>query len=267
MIDFTSDPRDADRSDELEITWNGKGLTDDGATSGTLLTNPSDIIRQVLLTNGLASGDIDSAGTFADVKNAFLERGVVGCFVELEESTLRDLTEKFAKSFNTTIIITADGKLGLTAPKPLRGPAVLEALASLKEDQIIQDSFGMAGSDTLASSLRFRFGLNFHKNRYGLTQQIDSSEELSNLGEEIIETVDLPFIQDTSSASAVANDKHWFMQEARVLVDLQADPSFYKSLKVGEEIKLTHFRGLGSGGFKDTIFRVIRKDQPDVQRG
>ena len=43
-----------------------------------------------------------------------------------------------------------------------------------------------------------------------------------------------------------------------MVVTVGCEASFFKSLSVGNEIKLSHFRGLGSG-FSDKIFRVIGK--------
>ena len=260
VIDFDADPIDADRSDEEPISWNGKGLTDDGTTSGTLLQNPSDIIKQLLLSNGFVAGDIDSAGTFTTVKNQFNERGIVGCFCETDDTiSLRDLSEKFSESWNATIIITADGKIGLTAPQPMPSPSARLGLPTLKEDQIILDSFEMTGVEFLSSSIKFKYNRNFFKESFKTTEQIDSARALSDLGEAIIETVELPYVSHTSSASGVVHDKSFFMAEGRVVVTLGCEASFFKSLSVGNEIKLSHFRGLGSSGFSDKIFRVIGK--------
>ena len=117
----------------------------------------------------------------------------------------------------------------------------------------------MTGVEFLSSSIKFKYNRNFFKESFKTTEQIDSARALSDLGEAIIETVELPYVSHTSSASGVVHDKSFFMAEGRVVVTLGCEASFFKSLSVGNEIKLSHFRGLGSSGFSDKIFRVIGK--------
>ena len=110
----------------------------------------------------------------------------------------------------------------------------------------------------VASGARFQFALN------GVTKELEKFAEIGNviqenaLGEKVELSYDLPFIRDGAYASAVINDKLFFMQENRVSAQMNlTDPGQLRQLNVGSVVRLTHYAGLGAEGYRAALFRAV----------
>jgi hypothetical protein len=251
-IEFTSDQRSASRSNELEITCDVDGITDDGTASGTRIANPARIWEQVLLSAGFVAGDIDATSVTA-AAGVYAGRSITGGFASVDKGqTLRDIAEQFGESFNLTTLATRSGKIGMTAPEP--GAAVSPSLVSIDESQIVRGSFSMRGPEDLASGADFFFAKNWHLDLFDLTGSRSDAHQESQLGEDTRQSFEMPYVRGVSSAAAVANDKLFFRADERVLIEAQVDADLIRSIDVGDTITCKHFAGIP---FAPTAFRVL----------
>ena len=54
VLDFATDQRDPQRANEIEISWNGSGWTEDGTFTGAAITNPSRQYEAFLKSQGIS---------------------------------------------------------------------------------------------------------------------------------------------------------------------------------------------------------------------
>lgn len=81
------------------ITFNANGITDDGTSGGTVLTNPADVLQDILERAGLAAGDMDSVSQAAVA--AIMTTNSRTCkFVINEETRWIEALQRVAESFN-----------------------------------------------------------------------------------------------------------------------------------------------------------------------
>jgi len=253
-IEFDADQRDTSRPNEREVTWDGQGITDDGTPSGNNITNPSMAYKEVFLQEGYTAAELDTTG-FDDARDILNIRNVTcGIAIVDKEETLRTVAEKCAESFNMTTITSLAGKISVTVPQP---GATVPAAPLIDESQIVSNSFGMDPSDELASSLEYEFSCHWVQNEFqDRLEQTDSAQQ-SKIGNDIRKKAELWYVIHPTSASAVSNDKLFFTREERVVMAISADPVLFKTIKLGSDVRLTHFSGLGSSGFSAQLCRVI----------
>lgn len=241
-IEFAADQRDSARSNELEITCDVDGITDDGTSSGNRISNPARIWEEVLLQNGFVAGDIDAA-KFTTAAAAYAGRSVTGGFASIDtDETLRDIAEKMALSFNMTTIATRAGKLGISVPEP--GAVTPSSPVSIDESEIVRDSFSMAGPDELASAIDYRFAKNWHLDEFDLSGAVEDAGLAANLNRDVRVTAELDYVRHVSAAAAIANDKLFFLSDQRVLVEARADVTLLRSVDVGDTVTFKHFSGI-----------------------
>ena len=251
-IEFTADQRDVGRSNELEVTADIDGISDDGTASGNRIANPAKIWEEVLLQNGFVAGDIDATSVTA-ARNSYAARSVTGGFASIDlDETLRDILEKFAVSFNLTTFATRAGKFGVTVPEP--GAAPTADQVTFDESTIARDSLAYGASEELASSIDFFHSRNWHTELYDIEGQYSDALQVSRLGRDVRLSVDLPYVRDATSASAMVNDKAFFLSDNRVVVQLSADVAELRNIDVGDTCIVKHFGGFP---FAPTSFRVL----------
>ena len=253
-IEFDADQRDTSRPNELAVTWDGKGITDDGTPSGDNITNPALAWKEVLLQKGFVAGDLDTA-EFDAMAIVFDVRNVTCGFATVDkDDTLRDLAERFAESFNMTTFTSRTGLITVTVPQP--GSAATN-LITVDESQTAIDSFGMEGSDEMASTLEYEFSRNWQAEEFDERLELTDPAQTSKIGEDLTKKAEFWYVIHPSSAAAVAYDKLFFMREGRVIINSLVDPTLFKQIKIGNDIRVTHFEGLGTAGFSKELFRTI----------
>ena len=249
VIDFAADQRDTTRSRETEITWNGSGWK----SGGSPIRNPTRQMEAFLEDQGFT---LDSAA-FDRVAVIQGGRPVEGAIVLTDTgTTLRRFLVDAARSYNLTIFYDASGKLSVTTPETVRtNPPIA---AHLTESDIERGSFSVGSVREVASGARFQFAFN------GVSGKLERFGEVGNvvqedaLGEKVELSYDLPFIRDGSYASAVINDKLFFMQENRVAAEMYlTDPGQLREINVGSVVRLTHYAGLGAEGYREALFRAV----------
>lgn len=250
VIDFTADPQDSSRLRELEVTWDSTS-----SYGGTAYTNPSLIWEQILLAEGFVAGEID-ADEFDAVEVILDTRGIQAGFAAVDkDETLQDIAERWAESCNMTTFLTPAGKVAVTTPEPGATPSA--SLVEIDESQILMGSFQMAGPEDLASTIEYEFSRNWQTGEWDERVTNTDASQVSKIGEDIRRKVELWYVRHPSSAASVVQDKLFFMREERVICEFSVDPALIKSVSLGDDIRVTHYAGLGTNGFSEALFRVI----------
>ena len=251
-IEFTADQRDIARSNELEITCDVDGITDDGTAGGNRIENPADLWQEVLLQSGFVAGDIDSTSVTA-ARNSYGARSITGGFASVDkDETLRDIAEKFAVSFNLTTLATRAGKFGVSVPEPGAAPA--PGQVTLDESTIARDSLSFGGPEDLASSIDYFYSQNWHTGLFDIEGNVSDALQVSRLNRDVRLSVELPYVYEPTSAAAVINDKLFFLSDNRVVVEVQADVAELRNVDVGDTVTLKHYGGFP---FSASSFRVL----------
>jgi hypothetical protein len=121
----------------------------------------------------------------------------------------------------------------------------------------------MSNTDPFASAITYRYNANWHRLMRGDEEFFEGNQEFSSakeeveLGEEIKRVVDLWYIRSARDASAIVNDRFFFMREQRVVVEILVDPELIRTIDLGDDILLTHFAGMGDLGFDKEVFRCV----------
>ena len=119
-------------------------------------------------------------------------------------------------------------------------------------------SFRMGLTDEVASSIYYGFRYSPATGRYEEQSLFRDTTQRRALGKEIHIQKDMPYQYEPSSAARVIRDKAFFMREQRTQVVLDADPQLYLDVTIGQDVRLTHFAGLGEDGFRLDLFSCDR---------
>jgi hypothetical protein len=156
-----------------------------------------------------------------------------------------------ALSFNLTTLAARDGKLSVSVPEP---GAVVSPAATIDESQVVRDSFAMSGPEEKASAIDYVFAKNWNRDLFDRSAAIDDAGLVSDLNRDVRVTRELPYVRDESSASAIINDKLFFLSDNRVLVEAQVEATLLRSVDVGDTVTFRHFGGIP---FSAESFRVL----------
>lgn len=179
VIDFNTDPRTTTRPNEIEVTCLVKGITDDGTSGGTLLTNPVEQ-RNHFLTNyaGWDSSEIDSTlstaaiaaatanmlnGASAPIKTAW----IVGFDLNTK---IVDILNKLTANALLYTWMTTTGKVGsyiltLTEATTAHSPE----FSVSDGGEILRGSFSVRGNrGSVYSSIEFQRVFNWTLGRYAV---------------------------------------------------------------------------------------------------
>ena len=250
VIDFMTAQGDEKRRREIEITWNGSGWKDGG---GDPIRNPTRQMAAFLEDQGFTLDTV----AFDRIAQIQAARPVEGAILLTDTTqTLRSFLIDAARSYNLTIFYDSTGRLSVTTPETIRlNPPIA---ATLTESDIERGSFSVSSVREAASGAAFSFALNGVSGRLERFGVIGNVVQQNALGEKVELSYDLPFIRDGAYASAVINDKLFFMEENRVSAEMfLVDPGQLREINVGSVVRLTHYAGLGAEGYRAALFRAV----------
>ncbi len=253
VLDFTTDQRNTARPDEIEITWDGKGWTDTGASSGNSLTNPADQFEAFLKSQSVG---VDSS-SFTAAATSFSNRSITGALILVDlNETLRQVIRQVAKSYNLTAYTHPSGNLAVTAAGEFRtvpsNPVELDAALNIG-----RGGFSIKSSQKLATEMFYRYSYNGVRQEYDNSATYRDEFEEVMIGEQVRLNEDLPYIRHISSATAILEDKLFFLRERRAIINIGVDPDVARDVEVGDIIRVSHFAGLGESGYEKELMRVI----------
>lgn len=183
VVDFDSDPRDPDRPNEVEVTILGKGITDDGTTSGAVITNPVEQLRHFLTNyagwdaSELDTDLFDAASAAADANLlAGVSAPYLGAFLINGALTKRviDVLNEMTRSWLLYIWMTTENKVGtfllsLTEAANPGAPAF-----AVSNAEVVRNGFRVYGNRDVYSDINYRRVFNWTLERYAVTASSES---------------------------------------------------------------------------------------------
>ena len=253
VADFTSDQRDAARTNENEVTFNTTTTNVDNRTGAW-------IMRHLLDQHGfdnLVSPETSLDVTAFDAAVAYqLDRNItIGVVLNEKDESLETAVARLARSLNMTLAFNLTGQAQMVIHDGT--PTSSAGLVTIAEGQIIEESFEVNGPEDFASRVDYNFSRDWNLKEFQGRLSNDDAAEETNLGEAIRREVNLDFVYGPSAAGAIVNDLMFFLKEKRQIVSFLADPALIKSIKLGDDVVLTHFGGLGADGYGAELFRVL----------
>ena len=235
-----------------EITVDVRGLADQ---NGRHTDQPIALLRRFLLLNGFSQENFDTV----KMDQVEIDLAVIGVRIVIwvtdRQERIRDVLDKFTRSTNVSIFLNKDGKISVVAPNP--ATQVADINVTIDEQSIVKDSFSIGRAEQLASSADYSFRYVPRIGQYDSRQSYRSGSQVQAFGRDIHIPIDLPYQFHLSSAHRTVQDKLFFMQESRIKMQCQAAGTYYNLLNIGDDIRVTHFAGLGQTGFKNKVFRAI----------
>jgi hypothetical protein len=258
VIDFVADQRDPTRKNDIEVTFDAIGLTDDGTTAGNSISNPSDQLKKVLLLNGIATSDIDTASFATAVTNLNILKITGGVAIIGDSVTIRQMLVNFADSFNIQFFPSRGGKIAITVPQTDGGSTV--GLVRIVDAQhVLRDSLEIVSPENVATTIAVNYGQNWATGKFeGSDTVTDLVQQARQGARTIIATANLWFARTPGNANIVGQQKLFYMREERQVIRVAIDAALLKLIDIGQEILFTHFCGVSADGtYADKTFRII----------
>jgi hypothetical protein len=263
LLSFTIDQRDAadlntgneiewpernyTTNDDIHITADVAGTTNDGTTGGTIIDNPVEALKHYLKTYaGFVDADFDSTmWTSTSTKVNSLS---YSCdFVLCENLTHREFIEKFCESFGLSFFITRTGKLGVG----LLNLAGLADLSSATEYSDSNDifSFRVNAQDEYASKILYKYMYNYPQKYFVRQQELvdyTERERLDGLDKSV--SSDMYFTHNFWTAWMVSQARLNMLRECQNIVGFSL-PIENFNVDLNSVIKITHREGIGAAGY------------------
>jgi hypothetical protein len=260
FINFTTDQRDTARPDEWEITADVKGITNTGLSSGTLIVNPADQLKNYLVNYaGVAIADIDPL--FDAAAAYFTVKAYLGAVAIVKVMTHAEVIQWFLESFNLSFYVTRAGLFGLYVfdVSQLNDVEAIEALTD--SDDMLRNTFQVMSQERVASRMQFNYNYQWVKDYFERQpDQIDNSE-ISHLAGDIRENIDLWCVRDDGTALDVVTERMGMMRENQQMASFELPIEHYDQ-DLNDLVRISHWQGIGSAGlgYQNIIFRLLRVD-------
>lgn len=252
------------RPDEIEIRWDGEGITAPGI--GFETTSPSNPVDQIhaFLTEIAGAGtffdndDMDlafvtQARNLADENNVTSQMVIVGDI----RMSIRDVLNRFAESFGISVGSSRTGKIQIYFPLDVADePGYVDVITDA--DHIHEGSFRISPQTNLRSQIVVSWRRNWALEEFQSEQRFLNTDSVSrSLG--TTENLNLWFVRDDAVAEWSANQRLFRQSENRNIVRCTIDALFYARLEVGDPLFVTHFAGIASdgAGFVQRLFQVF----------
>lgn len=261
FVEFTTDQRDPERVDEIEITADVRGITNTGLSSGTLIENAVEQLRHYLLNYAACTSGELSATHFGNASDNALEASYSGAFALVGEApTHEEVINRFCESFNMRFFVTRDG---LFAPFLFYIDDLSDVVAATTfvsdQNDILRDSFEIFSSDRVASRLQYNSSYQWVKDYFEHQPDYISANQETELGQDIRDNVNLWFVRLPAVAANVASERLYSMREGQEFVRFNL-PITQFLLDLNDYLRLTHFCGVkaNGAGYERAVFNVLR---------
>lgn len=259
FVEFDEDQRDETRTDEVEITVDVEGTTDDGLSTGDLITNPVQQLKHYLMNYaGLVDADF-SANHYANAFENFAAASYIGGWAIVEDTTHEEVINKFNESFNASLFTT---RYGLYAFFFFFIDDLTDVEASTSkvsdQDDILRDSFEIYPIEDVASRLQYNFQWNYVKQYFERQPDLISAAQATILGLDVRQNVNLWFVCFEPTAQNVAADRLYDLREGQEFIRFALPVTAY-TLELNDYLRVTHFQGIkaSGAGYENAVFRVI----------
>ena len=256
VIDFDSDPRDSARSNTLEVTASVSGKTDDGLSSGNLITNPAEQFADYLdAYAGTPSGDLDTA-SYSSVQARMNTDGYAGAWAVVErDDTHAEIGGKWSESFQCQIFATKQNEIGfyLNTTDALATP-----LITFREHEMGRFRI-LSNRGNIATHLQYNWLYSYPKGYFGRQPTYAIPGEEASLGSRFDDNMNQWFVRDATTALAVVQAAADLHLESARLVQFDLSPDGVRLVDMQSVVGVTHFEGIasGGGGWVNNPVRVI----------
>lgn len=254
VIDFDADPRNADRSSELEVTAAVRGITDDGTAGGTLIENPVDALEHFLLNYCETSADEIDSTSFTDTASRIPAYECAFPIVH-KDVPRSDVIDKWCASFLGSFYVTRDAKFGVyvkTSATPAAASTIFTA-----DNAIIKDTFHIESNDSVAASLQYSWLHNWPRDFFAKHDEVSIANQDITLNDAILDQVDLWYVRESGTATAVANSYGQLLKEEVEYVSFELTPDLFSEIDLNEFVALTHWQGSGPNGYNRETVRIF----------
>jgi hypothetical protein len=251
------------QENEIEITADVEGLTDDDTSSGNLVVKPPEQLKRFLEICGVVSGQINSSLFTQATAHSDLS-SFAGAFCLLDkDQTLAQVLNEFNDSWNMPLVVDVDGKYGAIMFAVV-DPASETPLPVFRDDaDVLEDSFAQRNNERPASTIRYNHTFQSIKQMYELREELTDAGQVTVLGRDVIERDQLDLIQvhDATMALEVATARLNLQRADRIPSEFALRSTEFQH-QIGRLLYLTHYLGAdsGGGGYVEALCRIIRKE-------
>ncbi|MCI0362925.1 MAG: hypothetical protein L0219_03535 [Phycisphaerales bacterium] len=258
VINFSVDPKDANRPNEIEITADVQGTTDDGTTSGNLITLPARQLENYLLKEAaVLTGEL-SAAHFTAAASAQTTDGYLGsAWIGDETPNHLEVIARFSTSFIMPFFLT---RTGLFAVSQLTANGIFGLSGTFPsltdQHDVLRESFRVLSNEEVASLLDYSYKRDWATQAWQTIDEQKNIKELVNLGGEIREPQEMYYVGDQATANRVAAVRLLVSAENQQFAEFDL-PIEYHYLDLNDVVLVTHHLGLGPNGYVAAPFRLV----------
>jgi hypothetical protein len=241
VLRFTSDMEQGG-GEEQAITANVEGIEE----AGILIENPVSQFRHALLNYmGLLPDEIDTQSWESCRLSLQGQKGagvIDGVDVPKDE-----IIARFQTSSNMFLQATRFGTFGLYVLKLDHEIPLINVPVFSDEEHILERSFSVTGYPDPVSRLVYEYAWQWAFGYFlRRPHHIDEAEQ-ALLRRDVRETVDLWYMRDDATATAVATRRHDYSKQAVQLVQFDL-PERYFGLELNDHFLLIHWEGVAADG-------------------
>lgn len=255
FLDFAVSPLDPQRTSELEVTVSVQGKVD-GSSSGDLIDNPIEQIGDCLATYfETPAGDLET--TLYDAVRARMDLdNYKGAWAIVKHEQLRsDVLAKWSESFQCPIMPTKNNKLGfyLNTTDALPTPLVRFRQNDLRGFKNMSNP-----PSNIATVFTQDYMYHYTKDYFARQPDFVISGEEAWLGraKRADQPLNLWYVRDEDTADLVAEAAADLRREAVKYVSFELSPDHFRVVDLQSVIGITHFEGIGVGGYQNEPFRI-----------
>lgn len=254
-LDFFYDPRDASQSTELEITASVQGITSDGTSGGTLLTNPADILEHFLLNYvNCMSTELDSQAF--DIAETVTSGYSCSMPIIHKDVPYSDVINKWCRSFLGSFYVNNLGQYAVyikTSAVPIS-----EGITFHHDTAIVYGTFEVESNDAVATTLQYDWMHLPTRDYFAFHNDLDTGE-FSALGNDVIgDQLELFYVRDSATALFVAQSYAELYAEGVQFISFGLSIDNVDLVDLNSIADITHWQGIGLDGYDAAVSRVFQ---------
>jgi hypothetical protein len=254
-VQFTTDQRDTARPDEYEITADLVGYN-----AGFYPRNPIVQMFQFLVFLGyetILTFPINIAPTSTNIAKQEAKNYVSCIYTGDASKTALDVLNESGESFGIIFFRSRSGKL---AAYQFMADELVDATVAATltdENDVIRDSFEIESNESVVSRLQANYMYNWVKDYFEYQPSNSDPRAEKELNTSVVrQSFNQYCIRDAQTSEHARCDLRYLQREGVVFASFDLPIENY-TLDLSNYVSLTHYRGLGSGGYVNKLARII----------
>ena len=252
VVDFTTDPRNTARSGELEVTAAVSGITDDGLSTGTLLTHPCDILEH-LLKNYVNTTAAEIGATFASMKT-LTSTYAIGLPIIDKDNSWEVIVDRWCGSILGSFYASRTGTFDVYI-KTSAAPVASSTLYT-HDGEIVEGSLHIDSNEEVLSEIHYDWLRIWPRDFFGTRSSLVISNQDVTLNADIPKHIDFWYVRDSTTATNVANAYADLLREEVEYVTMELMPDLADDIDLNTIVNISHWQGTGLAGYNDVIVRI-----------